>query len=147
MPHTKASLFIRAPWERVALLYRDYHHWPTLFPATIRGVQLVRAEGDRTELEIDHREGKVPNVMMEVSPQRVDLWETKRRYDGSFVNRFEEVAAGTRFTVEADIRLKGPFKLLAPFLTRYITRQVVRYVLEPMRLAAESQRGTRPEAL
>ena len=147
MPHSKASLFIRAPWERVAQLYRDYHRWPALFPATIRAVHLVRAEGERTELEIDHREGKVPNVMTDVSPNRIDLWEAKRRYDGSFINRFEEVAAGTRFTVEAEIRLKGMARLLAPFLTRYITRQIVRYVLLPMRQAAESHPRARPEAL
>jgi hypothetical protein len=89
MPHAEASIIIRASRARVAQLYRDYQSWPQLFSATVRGVRLVRSEGGRTELEIDHREGKVPNVMTEVSPERVDLWEAKRRYEGSFVNRFE----------------------------------------------------------
>lgn len=86
MPQAEASIVIHAPRERVAELYRDYRRWPRLFSATIRSVRLVRSEGARTELEIDHREGKVPNVMTVVGPDRVDLWEAKRRYEGSFVN-------------------------------------------------------------
>ena len=138
MPHVETSMIIRAPVARVAGLYRDYRNWPRLFPATIRGVRLVRAEGARTELEIDHREGTVPNVMTEVSPGRIDLWEAKRRYDARFVNRFEAVPEGTRYTVVADVELKGAAKLLAPFLGGYIRRQVTRYVLAPMRVAAET---------
>ena len=137
MPHAEASIIIRAPWTQVAELYRDHQGWSRVFPATIRGVRLVRRDGARTELEIEHREGKVVNVLTEVSPQRVDLWETKRRYEGSFVNCFEPVPEGTRYSVTADITLKGPAKLLGPVLGGYIRRQVIRYVLEPLRIAAE----------
>lgn len=108
MPHAEVSIIIHAPQARVAQQYRDYQSWPQLFPATIRGVRLMRSEGGRTELEIDHREGKVLNVMTEVSPERVNLWEVKRRYEGSFVNRFEAVPEGTRYTIVADIKLKAP---------------------------------------
>ena len=138
MPHAEASIIIHAPQARVAQLYRDYQSWPQLFPATIRGVRLIRSEGSRTELEIDHREGKVPNVMTDVSPERVDLWEAKRRYEGSFVNRFEAVPEGTRYTIVADIKLKGAAQLLGPLLGGYIRQQIVRYVLAPMRVAAET---------
>ena len=137
MPHAEASIVIHAPRERVAELYRDYRRWPRLFSATIRSVRLVRSEGARTELEIDHREGTVPNVMTVVGPDRVDLWEAKRRYEGSFVNRFEVVPEGTRYTVVADIRLTGVARLLGPVLGGYIRRQIVRYILAPMRAAAE----------
>ncbi len=137
MPHAEVSIIIHAPQARVAQQYRDYQSWPQLFPATIRGVRLMRSEGGRTELEIDHREGKVLNVMTEVSPERVNLWEVKRRYEGSFVNRFEAVPEGTRYTIVADIKLKGAAKLLGPLLGGYIRQQIVRYVLEPMRVAAE----------
>ena|SRR5215217_2167587 len=138
MPHVESSIIIKAPWKRVAQLYLDYQGWPRLFPATIRGVRLVRAEAGRTELEIDHRDGKVPNVMTEVSPRRVDLWEAKRRYQGWFVNRFEPVSEGTRYSVTADIQLKGPAKLLGPLLGAYMRRQITRYVLDPIRVAAET---------
>jgi hypothetical protein len=47
-------------------LYRDYTPWPRSFPATIRGVRLIRSDGVRTKVEGDHREGRVPNVMTEV---------------------------------------------------------------------------------
>ena len=137
MPHAEASIIIRAPRARVAELYRDYQNWPQLFPATIRSVRVVRSEESRTDLEIDHREGKVPNVITEVSPERVDLWEAKRRYEAVFVNQFQAVPEGTRYTVVADIRLKGAAKLLGPLLGGYIRRQIVRFVLIPMRLAAE----------
>ncbi len=146
MPHAEASIIIRAPRDRVAELYRDYRGWPRLFSATIRSVRLVRSEGARTELEIDHREGKVPNVMTVVGPDRVDLWEAKRRYQGSFVNRFEAVPEGTRYTVVADIRLTGAGRLLGPVLGGYIRRQIVRYILAPMRVAAEAGQAPSPGA-
>lgn len=144
MPLVEASIIIRAPWTRVAELYRDYQGWPRLFPTTIRGVHLVASDGRRTELEIDHREGKVPNVMILVSPHRVDLWETKRRYEGTFVNTFEAVPEGTRYSISADIKLKGVAQLLQPALGPYIRRQLIRYVLTPLREAAENNPG--PEA-
>ena len=58
MPHAEVSIIIHAPQALVAQLYRDYHDWSHLylFPATIRNVRLIRAEGTRTELEIEHRE-------------------------------------------------------------------------------------------
>lgn len=146
MPHVEASVIIRAPWTRVAQLYRDHQNWPRLFPATIRGVRLVGTDGSRTELEIDHREGKVPNVMTEVSSQRVDLWEAKRHYEGRFVNRFEAVPEGTRYSVAADITLKGLARLLEPVLGPYIRRQIVRYVLTPMRVVAETNQTPSPGA-
>lgn len=146
MPEAEASIIIRAPQTHVAQLYRDYERWPQLFPATIRGVRLIRSEGAKTELEINHREGRIPNVMTEVGPDRVDLWEAKRRYEGNFVNRFEVVPEGTRYTVEADIKLKGAAKLLGPLLGVYIRRQILRYVLAPMRVAAETSQAPRPGA-
>jgi hypothetical protein len=121
----------------VAALYLDFNHWPQLFPATIRGVRLVKSEPPRTTLEIDHREGLVPNVLMEVSPERVDLWESKRLYNATFINRFEPVPDGTRYTVSADIALKGAARVLGPLIRGYIRRQIHRYVLEPVCRAAE----------
>jgi hypothetical protein len=56
----------------------------------------------------------------------VDLWEAKRRYEG------------TRYTVEAELTLRGVAGLLGPFLGGFIRRRIVRYVLAPMRRAAES---------
>jgi hypothetical protein len=110
-----------------------------LFPATIRGVRHVRSSDGRTELEIDHREGFVPNIMVEVAPDRIDLWEAKRRYDARFENRFEPVPEGTRYTVSADVRLKGVATLLAPVLGPYVRRQLAQFVLRPVRLAAEAR--------
>jgi hypothetical protein len=63
MPHVQASITICAPQARMAALYRDFANWPRLFPATIRGMGLVRAEPMRTILEIEHREGRVPNIL------------------------------------------------------------------------------------
>jgi hypothetical protein len=101
-------------------------------------VRLVRREPRRVTVEVDHRQGKVLNVISDLSPDRVALWESKRRYDATFVNSFEPAPAGTRYHVSADVELKGSARWLAPFLHRYIRRQIRRYVLEPMRRAAEN---------
>lgn len=137
MLQARAEIEVHAAPSVVAALYRDYAGWPELFPATIRGVRLLRIENGRTHLEVHHREGKVVNVMTDVSDARIDLWEAKRRYDATFVNRFEPTADGTRYVVEADVRLKGAARLLTPFLGPLVRRQLRRYVLEPVRRAAE----------
>ena len=137
MPRAEASIIIRAPIARVIQLYRDYRNWSELFPATIREVHLVKAEPPRTTLEIVHREGIVPNVMTEVTPACIELWEEKRLYVGTFTNWFESTREGTRYTISANIVLKGAAKAIGPLLPWYIRRQLIRHVLVPVRRAAE----------
>ena len=136
--HVEASTTIRAPRTRVVEIYQDYRNWPKFFP-TIKAVRLVREEPRRKVLEIDHDEGRVINILTTVSPEEVVLEEFKKKYDGKFVNRFEAVPGGTRFTVAADISLKGFYKLLAPFVDGYIRKQITVFVLDPVKKFAENQ--------
>ena len=138
--HVETSTMIQAPRTRVVDIYQDYSNWPNLFP-TIKGVRLVREEPGRKVLEIDHREGRVINILTLVSQEEVELEEFKRKYDGKFVNRFEAVPGGTRFTVAADISLKGGYKVLAPFLGWYIRKQITAFVLDPVKKSAEGHQG------
>jgi hypothetical protein len=62
------------------------------------------------------------------------------------VNRFEPGAdGGTHFVIDAYISLKGIYKVLRPFLRSYVRRkaleQMRRYVLEPLKRAAEAEWG------
>jgi hypothetical protein len=142
MPRAESSIVIHAPPASVAARYRDVAAWPALFPETIRGVRLVAREPRRVTVEVLHRQsGTVPNVLTEVSPTELLLWEERPRYVGTFVNRFEAVAEGTRYTVTADIRLKGLARVLGPFVGPVIRRRMRRYVLEPMRRACEGAAG------
>jgi hypothetical protein len=134
--HVDASITINAPTDRVRDVYTDYRSWPRIFP-TIKGVRLLRREGAKQVLEIDHVEGKVINELLVRPPDQVDLWEVKRRYDARFVNRFSTVPGGTRLTVGADIYLNGWVKLLRPFLRGYVTRQIQQFQLQPVKAAAE----------
>ncbi len=143
MLHVDASIRINAPTERVWDVYTDYRSWPQVFP-TIKGVRLIRGEGARQVLKVDHVEGTVINELVLYPPDEVDLWEVKRRYDARFLNRFSTVPSGTRLTVGADIYLKGWAKLLRPFLRGYVTRQIEQFQLRPVKAAAE--RNSRPGA-
>ena len=140
MLHVETSTTIQAPQTRVVEIYKDYRNWPKLFP-TIKAVRLVREEPGRKILEIDHEEGQVINILTLVSPEEVELEEFKKNYDGKFTNRFEAVPGGTRFTVAADISLKGCYKLLAPFLDGYIRKQITVFVLDPVKKLAEGRQG------
>lgn len=134
----ETSTTIRAPAERLVARYLDVAHWPQLFPATIRGTRLLRRDGNTLFVEVDHRAaGFVINVIRQRSADTIELEEHKPRYDATFINRFQPTPAGTRYSVVADIRLRLPYALLAPFVKRYVRRSVRRYVLEPMRHAAE----------
>jgi hypothetical protein len=133
----EASTIVRAPKETVLDVYADYPSWPRLFP-TISKVRLLRREGPKLVLEVDHAEGKVINELVVRPPDELDLWEVKRRYDARFLNRFQTVPGGTRFTVSGAIYLKGRARLLQPFLAGYVRRQMQRLQLQPVKAEAET---------
>jgi hypothetical protein len=138
MVHTVVSAEFSAAPTLVAALYADYEGWPRLFPATIRGVRLLADDGERKTVEVDHAsEGKVINILVVVSPQEIRLEEFKRRFDARFINRFEAAGQGTRYSIVADVRLKGVAGVLAP-LAPIVRTRLNRFVLEPMRAAVES---------
>ena len=142
MLQVEVSTTVKAPPQTVLDVYADYASWPRLFP-TISGVRLLRREGAKLVLEVDHVEGKVVNELLVRPPDTLELWEEKRRYDARFSNRFETVPGGTRFTVRGDIYLKGWARLLQPFLRGYVRRLIERLQLQPVK--AEASAG--PERL
>ncbi|HNP36067.1 MAG TPA: SRPBCC family protein [Woeseiaceae bacterium] len=135
----KASIVIRAPAEKVAAIYRDFNKWSHLFPA-VRAAQLRRAGPDWQVIDIDHRhDGTVINLLGLLSPFEIELTEFNRRYKGRFVNRFQPLQQGTRYTVEAEIRPNGLRKLLSgPWLRGYIKNRLTELVLVPVKRAAEN---------
>lgn len=130
---------VNAPADRVRELYRDADNWARIFPATIRSARVVRREGDTTVVEVDHVEGKVVNILRDVSRTRTDLVEFKRRYDATFVNEFIPEGEGMRYTLRASVRLKWPYRLAAPFIRPLALARMRRYVVEPLKAAAESE--------
>jgi hypothetical protein len=102
-------------------------------------VRLLGREGPKLALEVDHVEGKVLNELVVRAPDQLDLWEEKRRYDARFLNRFESIPDGTRFTVSGEIHLKGWARLLQPFLRGYVRRQMRRLQLQPVKAEAEAR--------
>ena len=131
---------VDAPADRVRMLYRDPDNWTHIFPTTIRGARVVRREADTTVVEVDHVEGKVVNILHEVSRTRTDLVEFKRRYDATFVNEFIPAGEGMRYTLRASVRLKWPYRLAAPFIKPLVLARMRRYVVEPLKAAGESER-------
>jgi hypothetical protein len=130
---------IHASPERLARLYLDYKRWSFLFPATIRGVRLLREGDHETTVEVDHRtEGAVVNVIRPRSPTVIELEEFKPRFDAPFTNRFEREGTGARYILDADVRLHMPFALLGPLVKPIVRRRMRRFVLQPMQTAAET---------
>jgi hypothetical protein len=134
------SEHMNAPADRVRALYRDPDNWARLFPATIRGARVVRREGDTTVVEVDHVEGKVVNILRDISSTRIDLVEFKRRYEATFVNEFIPEGEGMCYTLTASVRLKWPYRLAAPFVRPLVLGRMRRYVVEPLKVAAEGER-------
>jgi Polyketide cyclase / dehydrase and lipid transport len=135
----KAETTVAAPKEVVARVYLDYGRWPEIFP-TIAAARLLHREHGTQVIEVDHRvEGKVVNALTARSADEVELKEWKRAYDATFLNRFEAVPGGTRFTVRGDIRLKGPRRLLSPLVRGHARRLIERLQLQPVKAAAEGR--------
>lgn len=58
------------------------------------------------------------------------------RASRAFVNHFEGVAGGTRYTVRAAVHIRQPLMVLAPLLRGVVARAVRRYTVLPLRAAA-----------
>lgn len=143
---TSVATHIRAPRDAVVALLLDYARWPLVFPRTIERVALVRRDAFMLEVMVSHRrEGRVPNVLTIRGPGVVELREHKPRYDATFVNHFDHAGDGTRYRIDAEVRLRRPWSLLAAFLRPIVERALRRYTLEPMRVAAERAAITREE--
>jgi hypothetical protein len=127
----KVSTTVQAPRQTVLDVYADYQGWPRLFP-TISRVRLLRREGPKLVLEVDHVEGKVLNELVVRPPDALDL---------------EAVPGGTRFTARGDIYLKGWARLLQPFLRVYVRRQMQRLQLQPVKAEAEARARRAAEAV
>jgi hypothetical protein len=132
----EVSATVAAPVDVVVSLYRDFANWPNIFP-TIRAVGLVSEQNGVTTLNVDHIEGKVVNTLAMPSPTVIKLREWKRHYDATFVNCFERMLGGTRFTVVGNIAPKGLARLLTPVLGCYAKHLIRRYQIEPIKRAAE----------
>lgn len=135
--HATVSSLIRAPAARVAAVYADHAAWPRTFAETIKGVRLVRDDGADKTLEIEHVEGKVTNVMRIVGPHEIDLEEWKKRFTARFENHFDPAPGGTRYTLVAEVTLRGALRVLAPFIGPLVRSRMKRYVVDPLRDAAE----------
>ncbi len=143
--HAVASQLIRAAPERVSAIYRDYRHWPQLFPATIRGTRLIRENDTTQAIEVDHaRAGRVLNLLTVMSTDEIRLDEFKPHYDARFTNRFEPDERGTRFTVIADVQLKGILRLFALIARPFVRRRIAKFVLGPLKAMAEAAPAVQP---
>ena len=137
MLHVEASTIVHASPVQAADIYCDFNNWPSVFP-TIHAVRLIREDAGKIVLAIDHWEGQVVNILTFISPTEIQLVEIKKHYDAQFLNRFEVAPDGARYTVLAYISLKGFAKFLKPFLGGYVRRQIIRFVLEPIKQTAEA---------
>jgi len=133
-----ASTMVSAPPATVCDVYAEYRSWPRLFP-TIKGVRLLRREGAALVLEVDHLEGTVINELLVRPPDEISLREVHRRFDALFINRFQAIPGGTRFTVTGEIHLSGAARLLQPFLPGYVRKRMERLQLRPVKAEAEAR--------
>ena len=74
--HVEVSTTVEAPRQTVLDVDADYAGWPRLFP-TISGVRLLRREGAKLVLEVDHVEGKVVNELLVRPPGELELQPVK----------------------------------------------------------------------
>lgn len=137
------SAFVAAPRQTVMEVYADYRNWSSFIP-TIKAVHLLRREGDTLVLAVDHDEGHVINELLVRWPDQIELWESKRFYEGRFWNHFETIEGGTRFEIRAEIRLRPLVRLLQPFVHGYARRRIERFQIAPVKREAEARASASP---
>jgi len=78
-------------------------------------------------------------VLRPLSATRIELTEWKRRYRAVFLNDFTPDAGGTRYTLTARVELRWPYRLLAVFAKPLVLARMRRFVLAPLKAAAEQR--------
>jgi hypothetical protein len=140
-----ASIDIAASPEQVAAVYRNVDNWGSTFPDTIQSAHVVKEGDNWKQIEVEHRyEGRVANTLIDLSPTEIALQESKKKFEATFLNRFEPTAEGeTHYVIHAYVSLKGIYKLLKPLLKGYVQRQTLEqvrsFVLIPIKTAAEKR--------
>ena len=134
------SAHVNASADFVRSLYEDPDNWAKLFPATIRGAHVVRRDQHRAVVEVSHIEGKVVNILQFISPTRIDLAEFKRHYTATFTSEFIPDGEGMCYRITGTICLRWPYKLLSPFLKPIVVARMRRFIVEPLKGAAERNR-------
>jgi len=143
--HVTVTATLEAMRDRLVGLLLDYTQWPRIFSASIARTELVRRDARSMVVMVHHRrEGRVVNVLTDCGDGVVVLREFKRRYDATFVNRFDPAPDGTRYTVDAAVRIEQPFTLIAPLLRGVVERAIRRYTIEPLRAAAKGRISPNP---
>lgn len=143
----EAAIDIAAPPEQVAAVYRDVEKWGETFPATIAHAQVIDTGDNWQHIQVAHKkQGSVPNTLIFLSDIEIGLEESKKKYDASFLNRFEPgIRGGTHYVLTAYVTLKGIYNLFRPLLIGYVRQQMLRqmgrYVLIPIKTAAEKVSG------
>ena len=137
--HVTMAVDVDAPASLVYRAFADPARWPQVFPA-IHATEVLGGDGVTLRVLVHHDEGEVRNWLTLMPPSRIDLRERKRRYDATFVNRFNDTGEATsRIVVEASIRFRVPWvTLLAPLVRPYVRRQLMTLTLLPLKRAAES---------
>ncbi len=142
---TQVSTDIAAPPEQVAAVYRDVDRWGDLYPKTIVRARVVETGENWVQVEVQHRlEGRVPNTLIFLSPLKIGLFESKHRFNARFLNDFQPAdGQATHYVITSYISLKGIYRLLKPLLVGYVhrqsRRQMMDYVLRPIKEAVERQ--------
>jgi hypothetical protein len=122
-----------APGTAVAV-YLNYRNWHKLFPLTIRSAKYIREENGVLTVKVDHKkEGFVINILKVINNEEIKLEEFKPKYNATFINRFQKIAGGTRYTVIANVSLKSFYKLIGPFIKSIVEKRIRKFVLDPMK--------------
>jgi len=138
MLHIKVSITIRAAQFELIDRYLDYNNWHRLFPLTIKGTKLLKKQNRILVIEVDHKKaGPLINILTILSDNEIQLEEFKPIYNATFINRFDAIEDGTKFTVNACISLKGVYRIAAPFVKGLIKNRIAKFVLEPMKAYSE----------
>ena len=100
---------------------------------------MLKEENGRLTISVQHKKtGQVLNMLSVLSPHEIKLEQFKPMYDAVFINRFQQINRGSLHTVIAEIRLKGFFKIVEPFIKSIVEKRIKKFVLESMKDYAET---------
>lgn len=90
-------------------------------------------------LEVDYDSGGIVTLIQRAGAPKKIVTDIRRRgVYGQSIYTLEDLPEGTRVTLTLNVKLKGLYTLLEPFVQGYIKKRLETLSLEPLKKAAEN---------
>ncbi len=139
MIYTEVSDVVRVPRDKLFDFMTDSSNWPKIYPS-VASVTPKKNEYGETLLEITEADGEVFTVEQRFRrPDKLVRVIRRRTIEGLATYAFNPVSEGTLVTFAFQMKFRGLFQFLTPFVTGFARKHLKAAYFDPLKGVAEAE--------